>query len=63
MDAKSQKEELLDVILNNPTYTPDAQIIINLRERLLRLPVDCLRNLKLVLEQKDYIWPSPPRRP
>jgi len=46
------KEQIVDQILANSTYQPNAGLIVQLRASLLKLSKSDLGNLKLIVELK-----------
>ena len=50
------KEKVVDEILANPTYSPESEIVLRLKSRLLLLSRSDLSNLSLVVEQKSGGW-------
>lgn len=51
--VREEKERLIAELLANNTYRPDSGVYKGVAERLMKMPIDAIRNLKLIIGLKE----------
>jgi hypothetical protein len=52
MDVRTEKQETIELILENPVYMPDSGMVESLRKSLMGLSLSDLSNLRTIIDLK-----------